>query len=245
MLILYAIQVYMGRQYDPSKYQVTIWIDNAEVLARGEGKEYGNTIKSRMVLDYDMWTVMTMLQDKIQFKLKWEKVDSHIETRQYKDGATPKGDKYSIRLNKSVDAWAGEAREWGEALLQGDESQQYFYSESQVIVQLPDLNYIYGNIASAVREVLTKDKMIKYLLARNPHWTQQIFDTIDWESMELCLGKMKDTKVTNVLKMAHGWQHDGYQKGLFFGAGEHCECPAGCRIPEDRFRHMSCPALPQ
>ena len=64
----------MGRQYDPTKCQVTIWIDNAEVLARGEGKEYGNTIKSRMVLDYDMWTVVAMLQDKIQFKLKWEKL---------------------------------------------------------------------------------------------------------------------------------------------------------------------------
>ena len=161
----------MGRQYDPSKCQVTIWIDNAEVLARGEGKESGNTIKSRVVLDYDMWTVMAMLQDKIQFKLKWEKVDSHIKTRQYKDGATPNGDKYSIRLNKSVDAWAGEAIEWGEALIQGDESPQYFYSESQAIVQLPDLNYIYGNIASAVREELTKDKMIKYLLPRNPHLT--------------------------------------------------------------------------
>ena len=32
-LNLYAIQVYMGDQYEPSKYQVIIWIDNAETLA--------------------------------------------------------------------------------------------------------------------------------------------------------------------------------------------------------------------
>ena len=174
--------------------------------------------------------------------MKWEKVDSYIETRQYKDGAKPKGDKYSIRLNKSVDVWAGEAREWGEVLLQGDESPQFFYPESRVIVQMPDFRYIYENIASKVREELTKDKLIKHLLVKNPHWTKTGFDTIDWESMGLCLGKMKDTKVTNVLKMAHGWQHDGYQKGLFFGAGDHCVCPAGCGIPEDRFHYISRPA---
>ena len=56
-----------------------------------------------MVLDYDLWMVMKMLQTKIKSKLYLEKVDSHIETKQYKQGVTSKGDKHSIQLNRQVD----------------------------------------------------------------------------------------------------------------------------------------------
>ena len=41
----------------------------------------------------------------------WKKVDSHIETQVYKEGQSPAGDEVSIRLNKVVDVWAGDARE--------------------------------------------------------------------------------------------------------------------------------------
>ena len=91
-------------------------------MTRGGGKEYGNSITRRTVLYYDMWTVITMLTTKIKFKLQWEKFNSHIETRQYKDGATPQGGQYFIRLNKVIDGWSGYAREWGEVMLQGGES---------------------------------------------------------------------------------------------------------------------------
>ena len=53
-----------------------------------------------MVLDYDLWMVMKMLQTKIKSKLYLGKVDSHIETKQYKQGVTLKGDKYSIQLDR-------------------------------------------------------------------------------------------------------------------------------------------------
>ena len=43
-----------------------------------------------------------------------------------------------------------------------------------------------------------------------------------------------------MLKMVHGWQQDGYQKGLFFGASDYCECPAGYGFPENRFHYMLC-----
>ena len=39
--------------------------------------------------------------------LKWEKVDSHIEGKVYKEEVEPNGDEYSIRLNTGVDEWAG------------------------------------------------------------------------------------------------------------------------------------------
>ena len=69
---------------------------------------------------------------------------------------------------------------------------------------MPDSRYAYGNIADAVREELTKDNLTQLLLLKNPTWNRTVFNNIDWESMESCLGKMKETKVTNVLKMVHG-----------------------------------------
>ena len=80
LLILYADQMCMGGRYDHSQYHLVIWMDNAEVLTRGGMKYYGESVKSRLVLDYDMWTVMTMLQEKNKFKLQWEKVDAHTDT---------------------------------------------------------------------------------------------------------------------------------------------------------------------
>ena len=52
--------------------------------------------------------------------------------------------------------------------------------------------------------------------------------------------------MTNVLKMVHGWQNDGQQKGLFYDTGEECECPAGCGHTETQFHYIQskAPQLP-
>ena len=81
-----------------------IWINNAEVLSRGRNPTFKDNIKGHMVLDYDLWRVMKMIQQKLTISLRWEKVDSHIETRVYADGKTPKGDEFSVRLNVCADA---------------------------------------------------------------------------------------------------------------------------------------------
>ena len=54
---------------------------------------------------------MKSLQGLISILLIWEKVDSHIENREYNIGVKPEGDKLAINLNKAVDKWAEQARE--------------------------------------------------------------------------------------------------------------------------------------
>ena len=131
-----------------------------------------------MVLNYDMWMVMQHLQKKIKINLEWHKVDSHIGSRIYKNGAKPQGDAYSICLNSQVYIWVGETREKGNLCLNGGPSPQYLYKESSVMVQLRNSQMIYGNISSWVREEIYSRKLIKYLMERNPHWTDDIFRTI-------------------------------------------------------------------
>ena len=54
--------------------------------------------------------------------------------------------------------------------------------------------------------------------------------------------KMKDTDVTNAIKIAHGWQNDGYQQALFHENNEETECPAGCGQREGRMHCVQCQA---
>ena len=58
----------------------------------------------------------------------------------------------------------------------------------------------------------------------------------------MCMGKMEDTKVTNVLKLVHGWQNDGQQKDLFYENNEENMCPASCGECDSRLHHIQCKA---
>ena len=81
------------------------------------------------------------------------------------------------------------------------------------------------------------------MMSKKLYWDEKIFQMVDWKGMESSLKKMKDTEVTNVLKMAHGWQHDGYQQDLFDEDGASHECPAGCGEKEDRLHFVTCKAV--
>ena len=64
-------------------------------------------------MDYDLWIAMQTLISRINMKVHWIKVASHVENRRYKDGQEQKGDNYSIRLNTVVNAWTRQVREDG------------------------------------------------------------------------------------------------------------------------------------
>ena len=236
LLILYAIQIHMGNDRVSSTYEVDIWIDNAEVLSRGQNTGYKDGIKGHLVLDYDMWSIMNMLQKKIVFTLRWNKVDSHIEDRIYAEGTKPSGDEFSIRLNEVMDKWAETARGGT------DTPPQSWHAESQVMVRLDSGRLLYGDIAGQMKYEISKRGVVQHLMSKNLHWDNKIFNMIAWKGMESALGKMKDTEVTNVIKMAHGWQHDGYQKFLFNDDGDTYECPAGCGEQEGRLHFVMCTA---
>ena len=106
LLVLYDIQMYMGSGNEELG-EITIWLDNTEVISRARRTDKGNVLQDTLVLDVDMWPEMDSLQALIKISIKWEKVDSYIATRTYKLGVKPKGGKYVIQLNKYVDELVG------------------------------------------------------------------------------------------------------------------------------------------
>ena len=79
-------------------------------------------------------------------------------------------------------------------------------------------------------------------MGKNKNWDREIFTSINWDAIGGCLDRMSDEQVTHILKLAHGWQHDGYQKGLFYEDLEEIEvmCPAGCGKKEERLHYIQC-----
>ena len=200
----------------------------------------GDNIKNHLVLDYDLWRVMVGLIELIQTPIQWEKVDSHIEGKIFKEGTQPKGDKYSIRLNTVVDGWAGIAREQ-----YAGSYPQYLYPESGVMVQCASKVLINGKVGGVVTDDINKDKMFKYLWGKNKHWNDDIFESIDWEAIGASMKNMaakSATRVTSVLELVHGWQNDGQQKELFYEDCEEVMCPAGCGKWESRMHFIQCTA---
>ena len=105
------------------------------------------------------------------------------------------------------------------------------------MVKIQNNKLIYGDIQKWVTEAITQEKMIKYLWGKNPHWNDSIFDSIDWKAVEGCMKKLaraSGSKVTNTLKLVHGWQNDGQQKELFYEDSDDTLCPAGCGEIESR-----------
>ena len=129
-----------------------IWINNAKVLSRGRNPTFKDNIKGHMVLDYDLWRVMKMIQKKITIPLCWEKVDSCIEIRVYADGATHNGDDFSIRLNMCADAWAETVRLDTNGA-RDNMHDNILYEEGQVMVRLKDHRLIYRDIVGQVNTI--------------------------------------------------------------------------------------------
>ena len=135
--------------------------------------------KDHLVLDYDLWQTMMSIQRLISIPLKWEKVDSHIEGKVYKEGVEPNGDEFSIRLNTVADDWAGKAR-----TSHSGQYPQYFYPDGVVMVEMGDGTLINGDIGNVITDYITRDPMIKFLMGKNPHWNEEIFaSSIDWRAM--------------------------------------------------------------
>ena len=106
------------------------------------------------------------------------------------------------------------------------------------MVQSRGRKLVYGNIKKMVSKDISTRKLVTYLMGKTPHWTDHIFETIEWDAIMKHLKTQQPTRFTTILKMVHRWQHDGHQNGLFYGIGDGCECIAGCREMETRYHYI-------
>ena len=83
------------------------------------------------------------IQRRIQYRVAFEKLDSHIEQKLKEDpGRKLKGNELAWRLNEEADQLAGIAR------VSGEKDDEVFYEEAQVMVEYKG-RFIYGSFVVA------------------------------------------------------------------------------------------------
>ena len=101
--------------------------------------------------------------------------------------------------------------------------------------RVADSRMLYRDIRKEVTKEISQNEIIKYLREKNSHWNDDFCTSIDWKSMEAYLDKMAKIfgqRVTNILKLVHGRQHDRYQKELFYEECDRFICHTGwCTHP--------------
>ena len=80
-----------------------------------------------------------------------------------------------------------------------------------------------------------------YLLKKNK-WTTKTYDKVDWITLAQYLKTVPSGKLTNLLKLQHGWQQTASRNKLMYGFDSDDDnnglCPLGCGKEEIKCVHQ-------
>ena len=85
---------------------------------------------------------------------------------------------------------------------------------------------------------------LKDYICKKSKWSSSTFNSVDWEGFHRYTNTLNKVQHTNVVKLAHKWINDGYQKDLFSEGIEQTLCPAGCGRMEAHQHYLTCFAPP-
>ena len=83
LLLLHAMNIFYQESF-PKEF--TIYIDNSEVVRRGQNKVPTMGIKQQLVLDYDLWATTERLQEALPCLIQWDWVKGHQTQGEGKTG---------------------------------------------------------------------------------------------------------------------------------------------------------------
>ena len=182
--------------------ELTIFIDNSEVVRRGETLVPRLGIKQQLVLDHDLWATIEQLQAILPCTICWKWVKRH-QTQ-----GTGFTWKVEVALNNFCDKKAEEARS-----LSPLGNCDPFFPDQQIGMTIHG-ERIHGSPREAILEA-SHDLDLQHYICNKTGWSPETFTSVDWPGLGDYMKTIPSTKQTNVIKMVHDWIHDGYQKYLF------------------------------
>ena len=208
-----------------------MWIDNAEVVRRGQWTEVVTKWADTLVLDFDLWMLTRSLLERVDFSLEWRKVDSHVEEKlRINPKRKLQGNLLAWRLNEAADELAGLQRQ------KNEEVGEVFFQEAVVMVSYRGF-LIHGSIHDVVTEGEHGPPLRQYLKEKFG-WSEDTFQCIDWEAMKVYTRRLEGSKETNLIKLVMNWQNDNHQNEFFYAKDG--VCPACQSIQEDHLHFISC-----
>ena len=231
--------------------EVTIYIDNKTVIARGDERQNLINLSDYSVPNQDLWQLTTELMDAmpIVIKLKW--VRGHQDTNIY-------GDRIhgpfipAVQMNIQVDELANRGLTMGANSILRKEllSTETISLYNEKGVQITNLRHY-------MKVRINGKELVDYMKKRKG-WTSEDVSTIEWEGVEAMLKNASSPVKAQLIKLLHNWQNTGRQKGKFrdsrlkLDSDEplipteeeiHChECPDGCNEEETDLHYLDCQA---
>jgi hypothetical protein len=216
---------------------VKLYIDNSEVVDRGGhiNPKFRN-VGQYLTHDYDLWMVMSNLQQNMRLKIEFEWVRGHQSIDMGNEQLM------ALLLNTEVD-WL--------ATLQYDKGQEIPQCGSFISgeVCFHQLGFHVQNIYNAVSTRESNKILLDYYKLRG--WHEHCFELVNWRNMGNFLKKCHPIKQCNTIQSMHDWQHTGHQKRQFQQSANMSVqdsmleeniglCPLHCGTYEVPFHYMHC-----
>ena len=222
---------------------VTIHLDNKEVVDRGNEKRNRRNIKHYLIKDYDLKATTREMVATLPIKevhFKWQK--GHMEIDQADETSAN-----VIQLNIRCDELATMAY----SLPINDH--RPFFKAGKIAMYYNNLHI--QNLRKHVIQQTQETIMEEYLIECRkwkPQWIQQV----DWDAIETYLSHLTDTRRCTIIKLMHGWQNTNSQKMKFYDAkntkkvdwteeeitrrNNIGKCPTGCGKCEEQLHYIKC-----
>ena len=118
-------------------------------------------------------------QKKVQFNIRWRKIDSHIDKKLGVDPTRQlKGDPLAWRLNECVDELAGKERKQMK-----ENGAEVFIPQSSIMVAIGG-SMVYGSIYDRLTEKIHGPVLVEYMCEKF-QWSKEVFHSIHWKAMEM------------------------------------------------------------
>jgi hypothetical protein len=210
--------------------------DNKECLRRLDTLPDFEMVADPMATDYDIWAEMSRLYQKLQVEIKTTHVKGHQD-----DGTDEADLSREAQINIIMDAKASAMRE------------SHQPTPPMPVFQSNRASLFIGNslvadgMAKRIHNHLRGGPLQDYMMEKHG-WDSTTFHSIDWIPLESYLKGVPTSKLTNIVKLIHGWQFSTTRKAMIDQDKdeETCDglCPLGCTHKDHVYHYLQCMRQP-
>ena len=248
LCVLHAICIKYKLQANECFGKVDLYIDNKNVVARGNNPAPTVNLSDFLLPDYDLWALTSNLIDALPISIECIWIKSHQDVNEYSEKIFGPFSR-PVQLNIQADELANRGLQ---AALKEQITKPVF---STTVMGLYEYD---GHEISDLRRYLLRTingtALMDYYRSKRG-WHSRVFTTIDWEALDLLLKAKRPIENNRLIQLIHNWQNTGYQKGQFRDSkldqdayepttaekNDHL-CPSGCGLSEGSLHYMTCEA---
>ena len=229
--------------------EVTIFIDNKNVVERATNEQQPYNLSDYQVPDQDLWAITTELMKSLPIRTRCKWVRGHSDSNEF--GMKICGPfTREVQLNILTDELATEGLRRSE----GKKVARLPLSTTCAVLKTQE-GVAIQNLRRYLLRSVNGEEILDYY-RKKKGWHSRIFSQIDWEALESMLKKATPIRRNRHSQVLHDWQNVGRQKGKIRDGrlAKNVEpelqatveeqsihlCPNDCGKTEDHLHYVKC-----